>query len=253
MRQCGQQALQGLLLLALLLGLCGGTAATATTALRQEWTQQRLPHTTAASQLASAEVQDNDGRVRVQLFAMSKCSDFSLFMDMFRRVVARVQTIMTFDIHFVAWANARSPYGFSSMHGDNEVKGDFIYLCAQHHYPDRVSQLSEFAFCSSRSLDFVPANMRDCAVNSGYDIQALSVCAEGPEARRLLSSSASLAQRMGVSWSPTLYLNGSRVCSFRYAAASPQYCPPGNEEGFVRAICQLYRGQAPKPLGCGSY
>ncbi len=112
--------------------------------------------------------------------------------------------------------------GLESMHGNSEITGDIVQLCAQAHAPT----WRDFVECQAADYKNVDTNWRSCAASSGVDLRPLELCAAGDEGVRLLVASFDRSKAMGAKGSPTLFIGGRK------------YDKPRLQSAMVRTICE---------------
>jgi 2-hydroxychromene-2-carboxylate isomerase len=170
-------------------------------------------------------------KVEVELFVMSQCP-FALQVE---QALAPVLGELggSVDLH-LDFIGDRKDGRLNSMHGDTEVEGDKLQLCALRHFKDRALG---FINCMNRDNREIPANWEGCAESLGLDKRRLQACA-GAEATELLAASFDKASRLGVRGSPTLLIAGKPYNGARSALA------------FKRALCAAFMGA--RPAACAS-
>ena len=92
------------------------------------------------------------------------------------------------------------------MHGESELIGDKVQLCALKIYPEKAMDL---LVCVSEDFRAIPGNTEKCALRTGLDYNLLRTCFEGPEGTALIEESAEIARTKGAVGSPTVYIGGS--------------------------------------------
>jgi hypothetical protein len=163
---------------------------------------------------------------------------------------AGLPEILRVTINYIAKLDNTQPTGFFSKHGQSEVWGDIMELCAQTL--STGYEWFNFTNCMYLNYDNVPTNAQQCASSSGLDYEKILSCTGNmnnnnvsPVGRKYMIESINKTNSLGwtppLPGSPTIYVNGT--CIWGY--------PPCNalEGDEVRAlVCQLYPG--PKPIGC---
>ncbi len=120
----------------------------------------------------------------------------------------------------------------TSLHGDKEVRGDLLQVCAAKASP----QFFDFILCQNEDAKNLDTNWRGCAQRLGLSADAIAACADGVEGRALLSASFSRSQARGVSGSPTFFIGGEK------------YAGPRKTSALLSAVCDKYQGK--KPAAC---
>eukprot|EP00741_Cyanophora_paradoxa_P006119 tig00000944_g5934.t1 len=155
------------------------------------------------------------------------------FVDWFLPIWKQLDTIAELQVDYILQRDESAPLGFASKHGETEVLGDVVELCAQSVMEPAV--FYQFLRCLDANLAAIPSNADACA---GDLVEKLGECTMGPRGRELLAASAARASRAGATWSPTIALNGAFYCKFH------DTCFEGRAPDLVAKICELY-GPAP--------
>ncbi|MBI3471444.1 MAG: thioredoxin domain-containing protein [Candidatus Solibacter usitatus] len=93
--------------------------------------------------------------------------------------------------------------------------------CAQEQHPDFFWKLHDFLF--ERQTEFAPETLRkrlqqEAATFSGFDSRAFQRCLSGTTARAKVDRDIDLGTRIGITGTPTLFVNSHRVA----AVVSPE-------------------------------
>ena len=145
-------------------------------------------------------------------------------------------------------------YYIDSLHGPGEAWEDLVELCVQKYYPTLTFWkfvVSVNQNCSSAYRDINQLNecWQSIAKNSGIDVNKIINCANSTEGLQLILQDTQLTQKLGVTGSPTLFINGERYYgartpnSFKEAVCSgfiqePKECEETlSEEGSVQGAC----------------
>jgi len=171
-------------------------------------------------------------KAKVEFFIMSKCPFGVRVMDAIIPVLEKMGGDVDFTFDFIG--NERDGK-LSSMHGEAEVKGDIIELCAAKHAP--VKYLA-FIKCLNKNWRNIPQGWESCAQESGVATDQLKSCIEGDEGQQLLKASFAKARSRGARGSPTMYIGGKPYQGGR------------SEKAFTRAICNAFPKE--KPQLCSS-
>ncbi len=124
----------------------------------------------------------------------------------------------------------------TSMHGENEVKGNIIHLCAIKYAPENYEYMKLIS-CVSKDYRALPANWDACAKEVAYNdelIAKLKTCIEGDEGKALLKTSFEAAKAVGAQGSPTIKINGQDYRGGRTGT------------DFMREICKEFKGAKPE-------
>lgn len=143
------------------------------------------------------------GTVDVELYVMSQCPYGVQFEDALKPVYDELKDSVNLRIDFIA--RETTPGVFSSLHGQPEVEGDIIQLCAAKYYPDKYY---DFIACQNKDYRDLKASVESCSKEAGIDASKITACAEGDEGKSLLSKSIKNAQLAGATGSPTVLING---------------------------------------------
>ncbi|MGB9599125.1 MAG: thioredoxin domain-containing protein [Myxococcota bacterium] len=168
-----------------------------------------------------------------EMYIMSQCPYGVQVVNEIASVVEKLGPNMDLKINYIG--NKTPDGNFSSMHGDNEVKGDMIQLCAMKYYPKNYLK---FMVCQNKNYRDVATNWEACAKENGMNTSKLKSCFEGKEGKDLLAKSFDEANKKGARGSPTMFLNGQPYNGGRKA------------KNFLKAICDTYQGK--KPENCNN-
>ena len=165
------------------------------------------------------------GTAEMDFYVMSQCPYGTQVEDGFAPVLKELGGSIDFEINFIASEN---PDGtFNSLHGEPEVYGNKLHLCAQKHYP---KQMMDFIVCQNKKYQDLVGTIEECATEAGIDATKIKTCADGAEGTELLSESAAKATAAQAQGSPTMYLNGQLYQGGRDA------------KSFKKAVCQILQG-----------
>ncbi|MCA9666662.1 MAG: hypothetical protein KC503_13780 [Myxococcales bacterium] len=146
------------------------------------------------------------GKVRLQLYVMSKCPFASMLEQNLGPVIARMGSYVDLRVDYIANVSPGSGT-ITSLHGATEVEGDKVELCVIKRYPEPHRFLS-FINCQNRTFRNIPNDWRRCARAQRMSVKGIGACLGGAEASMLLRASARRARAAGASGSPTIYLAG---------------------------------------------
>lgn len=163
-------------------------------------------------------------KVEFVMHVMSQCPFGVQVENGFAPVLKKMGDHIDFKIEFIG--NEPSPGQFTSMHGDAEVKGNLLHLCAIKHEPQKYMDL---IVCMNKNMREIPNNFDACATETQIDAAKVKTCAEGDEGKALLSASYKRSQEMKASGSPTMFVNGEKYQGGR------------TEMDFMRGICAKFQ------------
>src|SRR3989338_2015356 len=171
-----------------------------------------------ANSATGAVVGLNENAVPVEMYVMSQCPYGTQVEDAIKPVLDELKGNVNFNLEFIGNDQGGT---LVSLHGDPEVRGDKVQLCAKKYNPDKYMDM---IICMNKDARAIPGNWEGCS--TGLDVEKIRTCYDGQEGDQLLRESFKKAEEKGVSGSPTIYINGN------------QY--QGNRDGlsFKRAICQ---------------
>lgn len=157
--------------------------------------------------------------VKVDFYVMSQCPFGKQVEDGIYPVLKELGTTVNFSLNYIGDARDGN---FSSMHGENEVNGDKVQLCAAKKAPAKYMEMIN---CMNQNIRAIPNNWEECAGKAGIDVAAVKACYEGEEGKNLLATSFEAAQKIGARGSPTIKINGK------------DYQGGRSPDAFTRAIC----------------
>ncbi len=160
-------------------------------------------------------------KVKVEFYVMSQCPYGVQVEEAIKPVLDQIGPYVDFHLDFIA--NDLGNGNFRSLHGQAEVEGNIVQLCAFKHNPDLAM---EMVSCMNQNSRGIPSNWEKCASDKGLDVESIRTCYEGGEGAGLLSSSVVRSQSVGAQGSPTMFINGKPYSGERSAYA------------FKQAICQ---------------
>ena len=169
------------------------------------------------------EIPDED-KVKVEFYVMSQCPYGTQVEDAFYPVLEKMGEAVDFHLDYIV--TETSPGTFQSLHGEKEVKGNIVQLCAMKYYSEDYKYM-DFIICQNKDAANVDTNWVKCAADSGLDAVKLRTCLEGEEGKQLLRESMQKAQARDATGSPTMYIDDVPYQGQRDALS------------FQRAICQF--------------
>ena len=159
--------------------------------------------------------------VTIDLFVMSQCPYGVQAEDSMKKVYDKMGDVFNYNINYIA--DKAQDGTFSSLHGENEVKGDIVQLCAKKY--DAVKYL-DMIECQNKASSSIPDNWEECAKTAKLEnINKIKECYIGEEGKTLLTENIKLATAKSVGGSPTYYLNDE------------QYNGGRDEASIMRVIC----------------
>lgn len=143
------------------------------------------------------------GTVDIELYVMSQCPYGVQFENALKPVYDKLGDSINLRIDYIA--RETSPGVFSSLHGQPEVEGDIIQLCAAKYYPDKYY---DFIECQNKGYHDLGGSVESCSREAGIDASKITKCSEGDEGKSLLSESIKNANNAGATGSPTVIISG---------------------------------------------
>ncbi len=148
--------------------------------------------------------------VKIDFYVMSQCPFGTQVVDAFAPLAEKFGDSIDFNIHYIADEAADGT--FSSLHGQKEVNGNIIQLCAAKYNPKTYL---EMIVCQDKNTGAIPDNWEACAKEAGLKVEDIRSCYEGDEGKQLLSASIKKSQEVGATGSPTIYFNNTPYASGR--------------------------------------
>jgi hypothetical protein len=173
---------------------------------------------------AQPKVWDGKNAV-VDFYVMSKCGYAANAENSMISALKEVGDAVDLRIAYIGGEDAEG--GFSSLHGQTEVDGDMVQLCAAKYNPNQYLNLIT---CMNANVSAIPSNWQICANKSGISQENIRRCSASDDGRLLLSESFKEAAARGAFASPTIYINGVKYEGQRRTI------------DFVRAICWSFKG-----------
>ncbi|MCX6695465.1 MAG: DsbA family protein [Candidatus Altiarchaeota archaeon] len=169
-------------------------------------------------------------KVKLDFYVMSQCPYGTQVVDAIAPVVKQFGGALELTIDYIASDNGDGTY--QSLHGQNEVLGDIVQLCAMKYEP---AKYLDMFVCMNKNAQQIPDNWQSCAQQSGMNVVAIKTCYDGAEGKTLMSASIKKAVDAKASGSPTIYLNGVLYSGGRTSSE------------FLRAACNVL---TTKPEAC---
>jgi hypothetical protein len=182
-----------------------------------------------ASGGSEATASGGDGeQVEMTMHIMSKCPYGVKVVQAVTPVARKLGNRFKLNLEYIG----REQDGeLNSMHGEPELNGDKIQLCAHEH--GSYTAWLGFMECQNENWRSIPEGWERCAREAELDVGALTECYNGEEGTRLVRASFRASEKAGAGGSPTMFLNGEPYQGGR------------TEEAFARALCSQYSGSAP--------
>jgi len=180
--------------------------------------------------------------VKVELFTMSKCPYGAEMQVVMKALLDEMGDAVDFEQVFIMVEEEDDD--FYAMHGEEEVEGNAVQLCAaalygkDHAYMDLVS-------CMAVDVDDVPGNWKGCAKARGLDVEAIEACAGGKKGKALLSKSAKATEDKKILGSPTLVVDGTVYPGGRSLSEARKIVCCALEKDDRPATCEAIVGKCP--------
>ena len=171
--------------------------------------------------------------VKLEMYVMSQCPYGVQVENTVKPALDLLGDKVDFQLDFIVTETA--PGQFNSLHGQPEVDGDIIQLCAKKLSP---AKYMNFIMCQNKNAKDITNNWKPCATETGIDEAKLAACKDGDEGKNLLSESAKRATAANAKGSPTIVLAGKPYQGGR------------RSEDFTRAICNEFKAE--KPAACAN-
>lgn len=171
----------------------------------------------------SSGLSGNKNGVKVELYVMSQCPYGVQAEDALKPVIEKLGKDINLNINYIADEDGNG--GFSSLHGEKEVKGNIVQLCAKKYDAEKYFDM---ILCQNKDYANVDTNWEACAKEVKLsNIDKVKTCFAGEEGKNLLTENIKLAKATSVSGSPTYYINGT------------QYQGSRDEGSIIKEICKV--------------
>lgn len=168
----------------------------------------------------SAEQGLTGEKVKLDFHIMSKCPFGVKVLEAITPVMEKMGERIELNVHYIG----REKDGeLTSMHGEQEVQGNKLQLCAGDQ-GDKNAWL-EFLKCQNTNWRKIPEGWEECAKTAKLDLEKMKACYDGEQGKKLLSESFKLSQDKRATGSPTIFLAGEPYRGGR------------SDMSFSRAIC----------------
>lgn len=160
--------------------------------------------------------------VKIDLYVMSKCPYGVQAEDGLKPAYDKLKNNINLSINYIADEDGKG--GFTSLHGETEVQGNIVQLCAKKYDADKYFDLIA---CQNKDYSNIPANWESCAKEIKLaNIDKVKTCYAGEEGKNLLRENIKLAKAAQVSGSPTYYIAGT------------QYQGSRDEGAIIKEVCK---------------
>ncbi len=173
-------------------------------------------------------------KASLQFYVMSQCPYGIQVVNAIAPVLEKLKGYVDFSLNYIA---SEKQNGFASLHGNNEVNGDIVQLCAAKYNPDSYLNM---IVCQNKNPSGIPDNWESCAKENNMDVENIKSCYSGEEGKQLLRQSIAESKKANAQGSPTIYINGKLYTGGR----SP--------DDFLRALCKTSSLNASKPEACNN-
>lgn len=207
-------------------GGCGSAHDTSQTKVQYQPTT--IESNEISNTMVSNETEAQLSKVTIDLHIMSKCPYAVTILRSAIPVVKALGQRVELKIHYIGKGDYQS---LSSMHGQEEIIGDILQLCARN-YGDTNAWLN-FIKCQIQEWRQIPLGWERCASSTGLDVAKLVNCYSYDEGHKLLEKSFQLSENAGATGSPTMFLNGELYKAGR------------SEEAIARRVCALLESNIP--------
>jgi hypothetical protein len=162
---------------------------------------------------AKPEANAGGAKVKLTFHVMSQCPFGTQVMNGISPVLKKIGPFVDFRLEYIGQIQGDA---LTSMHGDAEVQGNIIEMCAQKHLAENYKYFG-ILDCMNKNMRAIPGNWEGCAKEAG------------------LKASFEASQKAGARGSPTMFLNDQPYRGGR------------GEADYMRAICnELPEGSKPK-------
>jgi hypothetical protein len=170
-------------------------------------------------------------KVALDFHIMSKCPFGVKVLQAITPVIEKAGDSIDFNVYYIG----REKDGeLTSMHGEQEIQGDIIQLCAKET-GDQDKWLA-FMKCQNENWRKIPEGWEDCAKTAKLDVAKVKSCSDGEQGKKLLKESFKVSNDKKATGSPTIFLAGEPYRGGR------------SESSFGRAICAKMK--EPKAAYC---
>ncbi len=196
-------------------------------------TEKKIADQKASSTPETASTAPKSEKPKVELFVMSFCPYGVIAEKALAPVYDLLKTKADINVNFIASVPTDNINDVKSLHGPIEGIEDARQLCIEKNYSKDVlwkyvNEINEKCYPIYRQGEEAYATCwKTAAKNAGANASKVEACVT-KEGAALIKGEDAIAQGYGVSGSPTLIINGSKV----NAARTP--------EGYKTAICSAF-------------
>jgi hypothetical protein len=168
----------------------------------------------------------------VDLYVMSFCPYGVQAENSLEPVVNLLGSKADFTVRYIVSVGGNTINEVNSLHGLNEAKEDARQLCIMEKYPalywPYLMQINKACYPKASNSTALEACWKAAATELGIDAAQIETCAYGAEGLALLKADEAQGDRLGVTGSPTLFINGQKYSGSR------------TSEAFKTAICKAF-------------
>ncbi|MFH1127453.1 MAG: hypothetical protein V1718_05080 [archaeon] len=169
-----------------------------------------------------------ENAVKLDFYVMSQCPYGTQVEDAIKPVLDKLGNNIDFSLNFIASDNGDGT--FKSLHGQPEVEGNIVQLCAAKYNSDKYMDM---IICQNKNAGAIPGNWEQCAADNSLDTEKIKACFEGEEGKELFRASIKASEAVSARGSPTIYLDDNPYAGGR------------TENDFLRAVCNSFEGTRP--------
>ena len=168
----------------------------------------------AAPQPAEAAQPAPVKKVTVEFHVMTQCPYAVKVQETIKTVLDEMGEYIDFKQHFIATRN--SDGSFKSLHGQGEVEGGIVQLCAAKAFPGH-HRFMDIVVCMAKDFKNIPHNWMACASQSGLNPADMEGCVLRDEGKALLAASIEKSKAAKAAGSPTMFIGGNKYSGDRSA------------------------------------
>lgn len=178
----------------------------------------------------SASTASSGPKVKLEMYVMSKCPFGVEAENGIKPVIDEIGDRIDFHLDFIV---SEANGAFTALHGEPEVKGNILQLCAIKQAPE-AKKYMKFVDCQNQNMGGIPDGWERCADQAELDKGQIKSCSEGSQGKDLLRESMKRATAAGAQGSPTIKLAGT------------DYNGGRSKIDFMRALCEKMPGDKPE-------
>lgn len=168
----------------------------------------------------------NPNAVKLDFYVMSQCPYGVQVVDGVKEALDALGPDVDFTMNFIG---DEKDGKLTAMHGENEVAGNKVQLCAAKYAP---ATYREMIACQNKNYREVATNWEKCATDAKLPVEKIRACFTGQEGIDLLKASYAASKAANASGSPTIKLAGKPYNGARTSMA------------FRRALCAEFKPEA---------